>query len=59
MLYPTETAEFPQLLMDLLDQNYSVLEPELRKTLVKGLILMRNKNFLSPTRYVGLLISSY
>jgi len=59
MLYPTETAEFPQLLMDLLDQNYSVLEPELRKTLVKGLILMRNKNFLSPTRYADLLISSY
>jgi hypothetical protein len=34
-----------------LEQNAQILEPELRKTLVRALVLLRNRNLLSPTRY--------
>ena len=42
--YPKETARFAADLMQLLDTHYAVLDSSLRQTLVKALILMRNRS---------------
>ncbi|KAI9323748.1 SDA1-domain-containing protein [Dichotomocladium elegans] len=42
--YPKETTEFPQQIVDLLEQHCVVLHPEVRKSFVQALILLRNKN---------------
>ncbi|KAI9916165.1 hypothetical protein PsorP6_016725 [Peronosclerospora sorghi] len=44
--YPMEMATFPQKIMGLLRDNYLVLVPELRKTLVQSLMLMRNRGLV-------------
>jgi protein SDA1 len=44
--YPKEMAAFPQQIMALLRDNYLVLEPELRKTLVQSLMLLRNRGLV-------------
>jgi len=49
--YADELNGFPGELMSLLRQHGPVLEPEVRMTLCRGLILMRNKEFLKPQRY--------
>jgi len=51
-VYKKELVDFPQQIIALLDENYSALEPGLRRTLAKALILMRNRDLLSPTTYV-------
>lgn len=50
--YPEELKDFPSQIAGLLEQNSLILEPGLRIILVRSLILLRNKNLLSPTRYV-------
>jgi len=47
--YPATVAAFPQDLMDLLRQHSTVIDPNMRMTFCKALILMRNKDLLSPT----------
>lgn len=47
--YPEKLREYPQDLMDLLKRHGSVLHPEMRISFVKALVLLRNKNLLSPT----------
>ena len=47
--------DFPVELMSLLRQHGPILEPEIRLTLCRGLILMRNKDFIDPLGYVGFL----
>ncbi|RIB06449.1 SDA1-domain-containing protein [Gigaspora rosea] len=44
--YPQETNKFPQQLITLLSEHYQNLNPNLRKTMVKGLILLRNKEII-------------
>lgn len=41
--YPKEIADFAAELMQLLDTHHAVLDAGLRQTLVKALILMRNR----------------
>ena len=41
--YPKETGDFAPELIKLLDTHYAVLDPALRRGLVKALILLRNK----------------
>ena len=41
--YPKETHDFAPELINLLDTHYAVLDPALRRGLVKALILLRNK----------------
>jgi protein SDA1 len=48
--YPEELKDFPSQIAGLLEQNSLILEPGLRIVLVRSLILLRNKNLLSPTR---------
>ncbi|XP_033631538.1 protein SDA1 homolog [Asterias rubens] len=52
--YPKELEEFPQQLIDLLQRHSTVLDPEMRMTFCKGLILLRNKGLIQPTSLLGL-----
>lgn len=47
--YAKETQGFAGEVIHLLDTHYAVMDPALRKGLVKALILLRNKGQLSPT----------
>ncbi|KAJ7197289.1 SDA1-domain-containing protein [Mycena pura] len=45
--YPKETAEFPSHLSSLLLENYGILSPDTRKTLVQNLVMLRNKDVIT------------
>nr|XP_020041757.1 protein SDA1 homolog isoform X3 [Castor canadensis] len=47
--YPEQLSSFPQELKDLLSYNHTVLDPDLRMTFCKALILLRNKNLINPS----------
>lgn len=47
--YKEDLKEFPEQLMKILKENATVLDPSMRLCLVKGLILMRNRDVLLPT----------
>jgi protein SDA1 len=52
--YPEELKEFPNQIVELLESNATIIAPELRITLVQALILLRNRNLLSPTSLLSL-----
>ncbi|XP_073680803.1 protein SDA1 homolog [Garra rufa] len=52
--YLEELSDFPQQLTELLLNHHTVLEPDLRMTFCKALILLRNKDLISPTSLLGL-----
>ncbi|KAF7252235.1 hypothetical protein EYD10_01782 [Varanus komodoensis] len=52
--YPKHLTDFPQQLKELLSYNHTVLDPDLRMTFCKALILMRNKNLIEPTSLLEL-----
>ncbi|XP_043078099.1 protein SDA1 homolog [Puntigrus tetrazona] len=52
--YLEELSDFPQQLTDLLLNHHTLLEPDLRMTFCKALILLRNKDLISPTSLLGL-----
>lgn len=52
--YLEELSDFPQQLTNLLLNHHTVLEPDLRMTFCKALILLRNKDLISPTSLLGL-----
>ncbi|XP_019621562.1 PREDICTED: protein SDA1 homolog isoform X2 [Branchiostoma belcheri] len=52
--YPEDLADFPQELKDLLKQHCTVLDPSLRMTFCRALILLRNKSLISPTSLLEL-----
>ncbi|KAJ0013022.1 hypothetical protein NQD34_017356 [Periophthalmus magnuspinnatus] len=52
--YLDHMSTFPQELCDLLLAYHTVLEPDLRMTFCKGLILLRNKNLISPSALLEL-----
>lgn len=47
--YPKDTQGFTAEVIQLLETHYAVLDPALRRGLVKALILLRNKGQLTPT----------
>ncbi|XP_029548287.1 protein SDA1 homolog [Salmo trutta] len=47
--YLQQLASFPQELTELLMNHHTVLEPDLRMTFCKALILLRNKDLINPT----------
>lgn len=51
-LYPDiqDVSVFPQLLMTLLADFHQQLHPDVRKSMVSSLILIRNKNLLSTEK---------
>lgn len=52
--YTVELEQFPQELIDVLQQHFSVMDSDLRMTFCRALILLRNKNLLSPTSLLEL-----
>ncbi|NWZ33132.1 SDA1 protein, partial [Brachypodius atriceps] len=52
--YPEHMASFPQQLKELLSHHHTVLDPDLRMTFCKALILLRNKNLINPTSLLEL-----
>lgn len=46
--YIEELKTFPQTIVDLLKTHSTTLDPEMRNTFCRALILLRNKNLLSP-----------
>ncbi|KAM6902362.1 protein SDA1 homolog [Xenentodon cancila] len=52
--YTQQLAAFPQELCGLLLSYHTVLEPELRMTFCKALILLRNKDLINPTSLLEL-----
>ncbi|KAI8073877.1 SDA1-domain-containing protein [Gongronella butleri] len=57
--YPKETTEFPQHIVDLLQEHCQVLHPELRRSLVQALILLRNRNVLDNTKLLPLFFTLF
>ncbi|RMZ53082.1 hypothetical protein APUTEX25_002491, partial [Auxenochlorella protothecoides] len=53
--YPALTKSFTGDLMATLDQHHMLMEPVLRHTIVKALILIRNRGQLPPTELLPLL----
>uniref|UniRef100_A0A672YDD2 Protein SDA1 n=1 Tax=Sphaeramia orbicularis TaxID=375764 RepID=A0A672YDD2_9TELE len=47
--YLQHLSTFPQELSELLLSNHTILEPDLRMTFCKALILLRNKNLIDPS----------
>ena len=57
--YPAETATFASDLMELLEKHGPLLDPSLRTTLVKALILLRNKRDLGAQELLPLLFKLF
>lgn len=57
--YTYELEHFPQELIDVLQRHHSVMDAELRMTLCRALILLRNKNLLSPTSLLELFFALF
>lgn len=47
--YPKQLSTFPQELMTILQRHGTVLNADMRMAFVKSLVLLRNKNMLTPT----------
>eukprot|EP01118_Nematostelium_gracile_P006878 TRINITY_DN2222_c0_g1_i1.p1 TRINITY_DN2222_c0_g1~~TRINITY_DN2222_c0_g1_i1.p1 ORF type:complete len:834 (-),score=268.26 TRINITY_DN2222_c0_g1_i1:22-2523(-) len=58
-LYASQMKEFPGQISKLLDQMAELMEPELRKSLVKALILLRNRGLLEPIELLSLLFKLF
>ncbi|TNM92323.1 hypothetical protein fugu_019335 [Takifugu bimaculatus] len=52
--YVQQLSTFPQELSELLLGHHTLLDPELRMTFCKALILLRNKDLIDPTRLLEL-----
>ncbi|XP_034234872.1 protein SDA1 homolog [Thrips palmi] len=52
--YSEELKLYPQELMTLLQTHHTVLDPGMRMTFCRALILLRNKNLLAPTDLLSL-----
>ncbi|TPX49924.1 hypothetical protein SeMB42_g01473 [Synchytrium endobioticum] len=52
--FPAECQSFPQDLVDLLSAHSQTMDPDLRKTLVQVLILLRNRNLIPSAALLSL-----
>uniref|UniRef100_A0A1B6LCF6 Protein SDA1 n=1 Tax=Graphocephala atropunctata TaxID=36148 RepID=A0A1B6LCF6_9HEMI len=52
--YPDVLCDYAQELIDLLNSHNTVLDPSMRMTFCRALILLRNKNLLQPTDLLSL-----
>ncbi|CAG7831059.1 unnamed protein product [Allacma fusca] len=52
--YSKELVGYPQKIIDVLEKFSSVMDPDIRLTMCRALILMRNKNLLEPTALLSL-----
>jgi len=52
--YEDEIMQFPTDLIDILEQHYSVMTAELRMSMCRALMLLRNKSLVSPLKVLEL-----
>ena len=52
--YPEEIADFSGQVGDLLEKHLNILDPNLRRSLVKALITLRNKDMVAPVTVLSL-----
>jgi protein SDA1 len=52
--YPKHCKEYPTELMEMLSKHHQIMSPELRKTMVQALILMRNRNLIQQESLLSL-----
>lgn len=52
--FSEDLAEFPQELVELLQKHHNVLEPRMRMTFCRALILLRSKSLLGPSDLLSL-----
>ncbi|KAF5372978.1 hypothetical protein D9758_001786 [Tetrapyrgos nigripes] len=45
--YPSETAQFPSHISSILLENYTMLSPDTRKSLIQTMVMLRNKNVIT------------
>ncbi|KAJ1953666.1 Severe Depolymerization of Actin, partial [Dispira parvispora] len=57
--YAKQCATFPDQIIELLQEQYSVLHFELRRSLVQCLILLRNKNFIPGSKTLALFFTLF
>ncbi|KAI8869957.1 SDA1-domain-containing protein [Ramicandelaber brevisporus] len=58
-VYPNDTKEFPNHLIDLLSKHHSVLDSVLRKAMVQSLMLLRNRDVISNHRTLPLFFTLF
>ncbi|KAI8904308.1 SDA1-domain-containing protein [Gorgonomyces haynaldii] len=59
MCYPQDCLELPQKIVDLLENYYMQMKPNLRKQMVQALILMRNRNMIQQTSLLSLFFTLF
>ncbi len=52
--YPNRLADFPQVLAGLLRERATTLDPDMRMTLCRALVLLRHRDLLGPVELTGL-----
>ncbi|CAG8590906.1 10995_t:CDS:10 [Funneliformis mosseae] len=52
--YSQETSSFPQQLINLLSECYQILNPNVRRTMVQALVLLRNKDIIPSITLLSL-----
>ncbi|KAJ3259311.1 Protein SDA1 [Boothiomyces macroporosus] len=57
--YPKQCKDFPQHIIDLLSNHYQLMAPELRKTMVQALILMRNRDLITQSSLLSLFFTLF
>ncbi|CAG8441936.1 3288_t:CDS:10 [Rhizophagus irregularis] len=57
--YVQETSSFPQQIISLLSENYQILHPNLRKTMVQTLVLLRNKDIIPSVTLLSLFFTLF
>ncbi|GES75836.1 protein SDA1 homolog [Rhizophagus clarus] len=57
--YLQETSSFPQQIINLLSENYQILNPNLRKTMVQTLVLLRNKDIIPSVTLLSLFFTLF
>lgn len=58
-LYPEDGHRFAQSVKGLLEKSYDAMDPELRRTLLQALILLRNRNQLDPVELISMCFSLF
>ncbi|KAJ1675149.1 Severe Depolymerization of Actin [Spiromyces aspiralis] len=57
--YPKECQEFPEKLMQLLQTHHTILNPDLRRTMVQALVLLRNRGVVPNTKILPLFFTMF
>ncbi|KAI0243627.1 Severe Depolymerization of Actin [Massospora cicadina] len=58
-LYPEYANRFPAILIDLLSRYHTVMDPDLRKSLVQAIILLKNKGVVASLDFLSLFFTLF